>query len=139
MKTISNALFKKVVIIAFVASLAHSGIAQQDQGTVYDHFVVNTDYSEFRALLRLASKNSSTNTSWNMINERGDLWWGHTTNTDLNDLGTERMRLTTGGKLGIGTKTPSEKLDVVGTVKATKFIGDGSQLTGISGSGTPYT
>ncbi|MCP4667296.1 MAG: tail fiber domain-containing protein [Deltaproteobacteria bacterium] len=38
-----------------------------------------------------------------------------------------------GGNLGIGTKTPSESLEVNGTVKATKFIGDGSGLTGIKG------
>jgi len=37
--------------------------------------------------------------------------------------------------VGIGTTKPSQKLEVAGAVKATKFIGDGSGLTGISGSG----
>lgn len=36
------------------------------------------------------------------------------------------------GKLGVGTASPTEKLDVAGTVKATSFSGDGSTLTGIS-------
>jgi len=44
----------------------------------------------------------------------------------------EGMRLTSTG-LGIGTSTPSEKLEVNGTVKATAFEGDGSALTNISG------
>jgi hypothetical protein len=48
------------------------------------------------------------------------------------------MRITGAGNIGIGTVTPTQKLEVAGTVKATAFIGDGSQLTGLptGGGGT---
>jgi len=38
------------------------------------------------------------------------------------------------GNVGVGTATPGQKLEVAGNVKAVKFIGDGSGLTGINGT-----
>ena len=38
-----------------------------------------------------------------------------------------------GGNVGLGSNNPGQVLDVTGTVRATAFIGNGSQLTGIGG------
>ncbi len=45
---------------------------------------------------------------------------------------TEKMILNSSGDVGIGTMTPSEKLEVVGTIKATSFEGNGSSLTNVA-------
>ncbi|MFC1546710.1 hypothetical protein ACFL4O_03215, partial [bacterium] len=41
-------------------------------------------------------------------------------------------KLIVADSIGIGTGEPAEKLEIAGNVKAQSFIGDGSQLTGIS-------
>tara|TARA_A100001011_G_scaffold116395_1_gene122895 strand:- start:4669 stop:11463 length:6795 start_codon:yes stop_codon:yes gene_type:complete len=43
------------------------------------------------------------------------------------------------GNVAIGSHTPSERLDVDGTIKATEFTGDGSALTGVIGIGSGIT
>jgi hypothetical protein len=50
---------------------------------------------------------------------------------------TTRVRIADSGNVGIGTTSPTEKLEVSGNVKAAAFIGDGTQLTGIIGQPGP--
>lgn len=52
--------------------------------------------------------------------------------------GTANFFVQDNGRVAIGTATPDQKLHVVGTVKATSFIGDGSGLTGISGGSSQW-
>ena len=46
----------------------------------------------------------------------------------------EQMRVTDSGNVGIGTSTPSTKLDVAGTITASAFAGSGSAITGLNAS-----
>jgi Chaperone of endosialidase len=46
----------------------------------------------------------------------------------------ERLRILATGQVGLGTATPTQALEVVGTVKATAFEGDGAGLSGVSGT-----
>jgi hypothetical protein len=57
------------------------------------------------------------------------------TGTSGLDAAEEKVTIDSAGNLGIGQTTPTQKLDVAGTVKAIAFEGDGSALTGISASG----
>ena len=43
---------------------------------------------------------------------------------------------TSNDRVGVGSTTPTENLDVVGVVSATSFFGDGSNLSGITAGAT---
>jgi len=47
---------------------------------------------------------------------------------------TSLMQINNDGKVGIGTTSPQNKLNVIGDINATSYYGDGSHLTGISTS-----
>ncbi|MCO4754380.1 MAG: tail fiber domain-containing protein [Bacteriovoracaceae bacterium] len=52
--------------------------------------------------------------------------------SDISGTLQSRMEIDKDGNIGVGTSSPTQKLDVLGNIKATQFIGDGSNLTGIT-------
>ena len=70
------------------------------------------------------------------INNSGDpkIIGGYISGSNDLRLG-EVLYLTAAGNLGISSSSPSTKLDVAGTVKATSFTGSGANLTGLPAGG----
>ena len=58
-----------------------------------------------------------------------------TNNENFSGSGANPIRIDASGNFGINTNSPTQKLDVNGTVKATAFQGDGSALTNLPGGG----
>ena len=54
------------------------------------------------------------------------------TGEDSNNNSAERVRITSNGNVGIGTSSPSEKLDVNGNLKTTGWIEDGRETGGVA-------
>ncbi len=57
---------------------------------------------------------------------------GSTDFSVLDSAGTSLMSVKSTGNVGVGTTSPSNKLDVVGTVEATGFSGSGASLTSLN-------
>ncbi len=102
-----------VLIMLFSLGMGAQTWSDQGNGTYLDRFTINDDNSNHWSQLRLQVSN---NNGWNMINE-GYLWWGHSNSGDHSNKGTEKMRLTQNGDLGIGITHPDAKLDVSGDIR----------------------
>jgi hypothetical protein len=65
--------------------------------------------------------------------DQGDLtFWTAPAHNGYGDFTEERLRITSDGDVGIGTTSPTAKLDVAGTVKANSFSGNGAGLTNVT-------
>jgi len=75
----------------------------------------------------------SSNSFWSI---QSDIWGDHGRTFGIIDDQAKNCRLfiDEDGKMGIGTITPARTLDVAGEVNAATYYGDGSHLTGISGT-----
>jgi hypothetical protein len=71
--------------------------------------------------------------------EKGWLTVDTSSNMIFGPNSAEAMRITSAGRVGIGTTTPATALQVNGTVTATTFAGAGTSLTGTASSLTVGT
>ena len=132
----------------YIDGLGNIGIGTESPNSLFD--VYKSNGSEIRlssnnpnlyGRIRFSSNNSSYLNYGSYIEgtgnsegvDVGDLRFG----TGVGSEPVERMRIESNGNVGIGTTTPSEKLDVNGNVKATSFIksgGTSSQFLKADGS-----
>ncbi len=65
-------------------------------------------------------------------NHNGTFVWADSTDANFASTANDQFLIRASGGVGIGTSSPTQQLEVEGTVKATSFVGDGSGLTGLS-------
>ncbi|WP_142781093.1 tail fiber domain-containing protein [Agrobacterium sp. T29] len=84
-----------------------------------------------RILMAAALLAAFSPAAWAQYNTLGRDFTVRTGTTSATSV--ERIRVTQAGLMGIGHTNPSYTLDISGTARATRFIGDGSGLTNLPG------
>lgn len=110
----------------------------QNRNNVVGSTSANIQFSNYSATSDLRAKGAIGFSLEEATRHRGDILFAinnSNNNTNVDLFSDEKMRLTRLGRLGIGTDTPGEMLEVAGNVEAVNFIGNGSQLTNIPGDG----
>ena len=69
--------------------------------------------------------------------DRTFVWSDGNNGADFSSTSFNQFLIHASGNVGINLNNPGEALEVAGNVKAVKFIGDGSMLTGVAGSPGP--
>jgi len=95
----------------------------------------NTGTSEIKILLTDGSTGALSNNGFAIYKSTTNdgYIWNYTNNTlRFGTNNAERMCILANGNVGINSLSPQNALDVVGTIKATNFSGDGSLLTNLS-------
>ena len=115
-KTIVRFYFLFVMLLATSSLLAqpYNYNNHHTYGSTHDLEVVNTDFSNNGAGIRLQAAGNSQLRAYSLFNDFEKLHFKFSTSNQHNDGGIDLMTLTEFAQLGIGTSNPQAKLHVIG-------------------------
>ena len=118
------------VILSATSGIVGVGGAGSSVGTGYSTVDARGANTTNTGAFRVSSSDYSRDAQWYMLS--GNMFFGTVSNHDIifTTNATNQLRLTNGGDFGVGTMSPTYKLDVSGTIRTTTTLTTGAPTSG---------